>query len=186
MSFWNTSGGEDVRTTTKAEDDLPTGDFTPIPDKTKVLVTIDQAGVDEDKNFNKRAFAEMTIVKPEAFARRKLFPKFWIFDDNPNAADKQKKRDNDLRRFTKLDQACGGKLSSSGKEPTDEAIALAFSGKSVIVNVMLMEPNDGDAFNWFSDYWPKGTKEIPEVDAPAPKPAPKKPVADDLDDEIPF
>lgn len=187
MSFWNTSSGEDARET--AEKELPDNSFEPLPDKTKVLVNIDQAGIDKDKNFNERAFAEMTVIKPDAYAGRKLFPKFWIFDDNPNVADAQKKRDNDLRRFSRLDAACGGKLARAGKTPTDETIALALTGKNVIVHVMLMTPKDGDPLNWYSDYWAKGEKDVPEVEKPARKPAAKKqePAADDLDDsDIPF
>lgn len=183
MSFWS-QGGEDARETATANEDLPSNDFEPIPDKTKVLAMVTEAGIGE-KDGNRYAFATMEIVKPEAYARRKIFPRFWVFDDNPNAADPAKKRKNDLMRFAKLDAACGGKLARKNGVPSDEDIAMAFANKQVVVNVMLMTPATGDPLNWYSDYWPKGTKEITEV-AAAKKPGTKAKVDDDLDDDIPF
>ena len=191
-SFWSTSDGEDIRDKVDVDKDLETGGGSePLPDKTKVLALITEAGIDEDKDGNRRAFATMEIVKPEAYARRKLFPRFWVFDDNPNAADKAKKRQNDLMRFTKLDAACGGKLARKDGVPTSDDISLAFTNKQVIVHVMLMTPKDGgEPFNWYSDYWPKNAKEISEVKASAkPRGETKRGYEDSFDDdgdEIPF
>lgn len=188
-SFWSTGDGDDIRDKVDVDKDLETGGgFEPLPDKTKVLALITEAGIDEDKDGNRRAFATMEIVKPEAYARRKLFPRFWVFDDNPNAADKAKKRQNDLMRFTKLDAACGGKLARKDGVPTSDDISLAFTNKQVIVHVMLMTPKDGgEPFNWYSDYWSRGSKEISEVKA-APKSSTKRQAFDDdLDgDDVPF
>lgn len=195
-SFWNTADGDDIRDKVDIDKDLETGSFEPLPDKTKVLALVTAAGIDEDKDGNRRASVTLEVVKPEGYARRKLFPRFWVYDDNPNAADKAKKRQNDLTRFTKLDAACGGKLARKDGVPSSEDIALAFTGKQVIVNVMLMTPKDGDPFNWYSDYWAKGAKELSE--GPKAKasgsgvggnggPQRRRAVDDDIDsDDIPF
>lgn len=187
MSFWSVDG-EDVRD--KAEDDLPVNsNFDPLPDKTKVLAVITEAGTKE-RDGNRYAYAVMEIVKPEGYAKRKLFPSYWVFDDNPNAEDAAKKRKNDLKRFTRLDLACGGKLVRKDGIPTGDDIAMAFTNKQVIVNVMLMVPKESDKepFNWYSDYWPKGAKELSEavVQPASGGGGSKRPPVDDDDDDIPF
>ena len=192
-SFWN-SGGEDVRQKIDYEADLPTGEgFEPLPDKTKVLALVTEAGIGE-KDGDRYAFATLEIIKPAAYAKRKLFPRFWVYDDNPHAADKEKKRANDLKRFIKLDGACGGKLARKDGVPSNDDIALAFTGKQVIVQVMLMTPRPTeqnpkpDSVQWFADYWAKGQKEVPEVEASSKKVTKKPEYADDLDDDsaVPF
>lgn len=187
-SWWETSDGEDLRKT-DPKADLPSGNFDPIPNNTKVLAIVDSAGKGE-KDGNYYAEATLTILKPEGYANRKLFPRFWIFDDNPHAADPKKKRDNDMRRFVKLDAACGGKLAKAGHEPDGDDIAMALTGKQVIVNVMLMEPKEEgkEPFNWFSDYWPRGAKEISEGPKAQQKRERQQSRVDDEDDPdfIPF
>lgn len=185
MDFWSTSDGEDVRD--KVDSDIPeSGGFEPLPDKTKVLAVVTEAGKGE-KDGLEYAFATLEIVKPEGYAKRKLFPRFWVFDDNPHAADKVKKRSNDLRRFSRLDAACGGKLARKNGVPSGDDIALAFTGKQAIVQVMLMVPKNGDdPFNWYSDYFLKNSKELSEAKALDKKPQ-NNPTDDDLDDDsIPF
>lgn len=187
-SWWQTSDGEDLRQT-DPQKDLPTGGgFDPIPDKTKVLAIVDSAGIGE-KDGKRYAEATLTIIKPEGYANRKLFPRFWIFDENPHASDPKKKRDNDMRRFVKLDAACGGKLAKVGREPDADDISLAFTNKQVIVQVMLMTPREEgkEPFNWYADYWPKNAKELSEGPKPKPQERREPEYADDLDgDEIPF
>lgn len=184
MSDWWNVDGEDLRKT-DAEADLPTGSFEPLPDKTKVLAIVDSAGIGE-KDGNRYAEATFTVLKPEGYANRKLFAKYWIFDDNPHAPDPKKKRNNDMRRFVKLDAACGGRLARDGGKPDGDDIALAFTGKQVIVQVMLMTPKEEgkSPVQWFSDYWPKGAKELSE----AVKPKPKSVAAMEDDDysDVPF
>jgi len=188
-NFWTTDDGEDIREKVDADKDLPDngGSFEPLPDKTKVLAIVTDAGIKE-KDGAQHAYAVLEIVKPEAYARRKLFPSFWVFDDNPNAADPEKKRKNDKLRFTKLDASCGGKLARKNSAPSGDDIALAFTNKQVIVHVMLMTPKeDGkEPFNWYSDYWPKSAKEISEVDVKPRVQTKRQDHDDDLDDEIPF
>lgn len=208
MSSWWQVDGEDLRNT-DAKSDLPSGGgFEPLPDKTKVLAIVDSAGIGE-KGGNRYAEATFSVLKPDGYANRKLFAKYWIFDDNPNCysqydsdeekrAKIKKKRDNDMRRFVKLDAACGGKLAKSGKIPGNDEIALALTGKQVIVQVMLFTPKQGatdsngnpsEPFNWYADYWPKGTKEISEAVAPKPKPVQSSGggfADDDLGDDVPF
>lgn len=184
-NWWSTSDGEDLRGT-DASKELPSGSFEPLPNNTKVLAVVDSAGKAE-RDGNYYAEATMTIVKPEGYANRKIFAKWWIFDDNPHAPDKKKKRDNDMRRFVKMDAACGGKLAKAGREPDGNDISMAFINKQVIVQVMLMEPKDGgEPFNWYADYFPKGAKELSEGPARKVKQE-SRPVDDDLDDDsIPF
>lgn len=188
-NWWNTSDGEDLRKTDASKDLSTGGGFEPLPDKTKVLAIVDSAGKSErDGNFY--AEATLTVLKPEGYANRKLFPRFWIFDDNPHAADPKKKRDNDMRRFVKLDAACGGKLAKAGHEPDGDDIAMALTGKQVIVQVMLMEPKEADKepFNWYADYWPKGAKELSEGPKASPARGERKESYDDDPDKdlIPF
>lgn len=187
MSDWWNVDGEDLRKT-DAEADLPTNSFEPLPDKTKVLAIVDSAGIGE-KDGNRYAEATFTVLKPEGYANRKLFAKYWIFDDNPHTPDPKKKRNNDMRRFVKLDAACGGKLARNGGKPDGDDIALAFTGKQVIVQVMLMTPKpkaDGskdEPFNWYADYWPKNSRELSEAVKPKPK---SVPAMDDDDSDVPF
>lgn len=188
MSDWWNVDGEDLRKT-DAEADLPTNSFEPLPDKTKVLAIVDSAGIGE-KDGNRYAEATFTVLKPEGYANRKLFAKYWIFDDNPHTPDPKKKRNNDMRRFVKLDAACGGKLARNGGKPDADDIALAFTSKQVIVQVMLMTPKEEgkEPFNWYADYWPKGTKELSEAVKPKPKSSTAMEDIDinDIDDDVPF
>ena len=187
--FWQLDDGGDATETGK-EFDAGGGNFENIPDNTNVLACPDEVKWDK---FNENEFVSIrwSVLKPEAYANRKIFQKLWVADDDPQAKDPSKKRDKAKRMFAAIDANAGGKLAKSGKRPTNDSMTTALVNKPMVIKLMVWEFTDDDgqerSGNWVAAVSPK-SHEISKGDEPAPKkkePA-GKPVDGNLDDEIPF
>ncbi len=190
MSFWQLDDGEDATETGK-EFDAGGGNFENIPDNTSVLACLDEVKWD---TFNENEFvsARWSVLKPEAYANRKIFQKLWLTDDDPQAKDPSKKRDKAKRMFAAIDANAGGKLAKSGKRPTNDSMTTALVNKPMVIKLMVWEftGDDGQerSGNWVAAVSPK-SHEISKGDelAPKKKPAASTPVdGNGYDDEIPF
>ena len=185
MSFWSTSTGENLaaQTNEQAQSYAPeSGNLDPIPGKSKVRAFIKDAKWDEyqDANFIK---IRWDVLKPEEYANRVVFQKLWVRDDDPNAKDPAKKRDNALKMLRKIDALCGGKLGAAGVEPTDDSLLLALGDKQMVIAVEVWEMKDQNgnpiSGNWVRDVLPCEGTALEIGEAP-------KPVKDEIDDDIPF
>ena len=185
-NFWKTSEGDDLRET-DGNFDSGGGNFDPMPDKTTAIAIIDGAEWRKDPNFNEYITLRWSVLKPEAYANRKVFHKLWVTDEDPKAKDGKAKRDKARRMFAAIDKNAGGKLAKAGRQPDEDDMALALFNKPMGIKVGLWEL-DGDngpiSGNWIMAVMPKGETEVSNVTAP--KSAAKRPAADDMDDEIPF
>ena len=172
------------------EYDAGGGNLDPIPDKTNCGLSIDSAVWKTDKDDNEYLNIQYSVVKPDAYANRKIFQKLWVKDGDPRAKDQSAKRDKALRMLATIDAICGGKLAKAGGEPSDDDLALALTNKQLVGKVMVweMEGSDGNTMsgNWIAHVAAKGgSLTISEVAAPKKKADPE-PDYDDLEDDIPF
>ncbi len=193
MSFWNLSGGESAVDAVKGgEYDAGGGNFGVIPDGTTVLAVADDAKW--QSNFNKDAEyvnIRWEILGPEEYAGRKLFQKIWAGDHDPQAKDPEKKKDKAISMLAAIDANAGGKLVKLSGKPDDEDLALALLGKPMTLRLGVWEQEIQGSMkegNWVQYVAPKANfKGVTAPAKPAQKAAPKaKPVADDLDDDVPF
>ena len=194
MSFWSNSEGEDLSKTEVAKEyEAPGGgDMAPIPDGSTVRALIKEASWAEKKEGGDRHIKiRWDVTAPASVARRVVFQKLWVLDDDPNAKDPAKKRDNALKMLMAIDANCAGKLSARGEKPTDDSLALALIGHEVAITLKVwdMIGSDGKHMegNWVCAVSPK-TKPLVVKDAPAPKADASGGAAglDDLGDSIPF
>lgn len=183
-SFWNTSDGTDVREAATGTYDAGGGDLEPIADNTNVLALIDSAAWKQDASFNNFIEIVWAVAKPEAYANRKVWQKLWVSDPDPRQKDASKadaKRNKAIAMLGNIDTNAGGKLSKLSDAPTDDQLALALTGKAMVIKLKIWEM-DGKKGNWCAAVMPK-THAISDVVA---APANKASVKDDLDDTIPF
>lgn len=192
MSFWSISTGEDLsQKPVQREYEAPSGDaLEPIPDGSTVLAYIKEAKWDEDKSGNRYVKIRWDVLEPASVAKRVVFQKLWVLDDDPNAktADAaKKKRDNALKMLMAIDANCAGKLAAKGTIPTDDDLALALTSAQMLIlcKVWSMKAADGSDMqgNWIAGVFPKNSRET-KVPEGAGKPAFN--ALDDLDSEIPF
>jgi len=197
MSFWTTSDGAAVDTANKEYETAGGGVL--IPDNSSVLAFIKDAGIKQDVNFNSYYFIDWTAMKPEpvegAFIRQKL----WLIDDDPQAKDPKKKRDNGLRMLGAIDANCGGKLATLKAAPTDEQMKIALVNKQLVIRTKVWEMN-GSEGNWVAGVFAKTAPVELKGEVKAKASAPAKTAeksddgwgaagggfGDDLEDSIPF
>lgn len=187
-NFWNTSDGEDVTQTAEKEYDAG-GGMEPVPDNTNCLLNIDNANWDKDKDGNKYIKVQYSVLKPESVANRKIWQKLWVKDDDPNAKDAEKKRNNALKMLAAIDAIAGGKLARAAREPDDDDLAFALTNKQLIGKAKIWEMG-GSSGNWIAHVAAKnGSLAVSDdVKAAVKKVTAKLSVGDnDLDgDDIPF
>jgi hypothetical protein len=199
--FWNTSEGENVAKTKTDSFEIEGGNLEPIPDGSSLLAMVEEAKWSQDKNGNEFITIKWNVMRPEAYANRRVFQKLWVTDDDPSAKDADKaakKRDKALRMLAAIDTNAGGRLTKVAGKPDDEDLAAALAGKAMIIKVMLWEIEDrqtGETIrgNWVSAVSPKGgeLKVGAEKEASA-KPAQKQAAKSQVrmtamdDDSIPF
>lgn len=179
-NFWGLSDGEDALET-GGEYEMGGGNFDPIPEKTKVLASVGEVKWDTDRDGNEFLSVQWRIAKPSQYANRQIWQKLWVSDDDPRAKDADKKRDKAKRMLAAIDTNAGGKLSRNAKRPTDEDLAIALQGKSVVIMLGVWEI-EGKLGNWVMSVSPKTA----EIAAEGAAPARAKPSKAADDDEIPF
>ena len=186
MSFWATSTGEDVAAAPPTEYSTGGGNFDNIPDDSDVLASISAAKWDDDKDANSFISLEWVIAKPEEFANRKVWQKLWVKDPDPRAKKPEQKRDKALRMLATIDANAGGRLAKRGTQPTDDELALALTGKPMVIKVMVWEMGEATG-NWVAAVSPADKPvKIGKITAPVERPIGKWSSADELDDDIPF
>lgn len=190
MSFWSTSEGTNLASQSREQAqnyEPPTNDLEPIPAGSMVRAFIKEAKWDETPNFENYIKLRWDVVKPEEVAKRVVFQKLWVKDDDPNAKNPADKRDKALRMLAKIDALAGGKLAAKGAEPTQDDLAIALQDKQMVLALQVweMKGSDGNMMsgNWVQNVLPcEGTELlVKEV-----KPASTGSLSDDLDDDLPF
>lgn len=189
MSFWSTSTGENLASQTTEQAAAytpPTNDLEPIPAGSRVRAFIKEAKWDKNKDGDRFVKLRWDVVKPDEVAKRVVFQKLWVKDNDPNAKDPGDKRDKALRMLSKIDALAGGKLAAKGTEPSDDELLIALADKHMVLSIELweMKGSDGSPMsgNWVRDVKPcEGTELVIGKAKEAPKPG-----LDDLDDDIPF
>lgn len=184
MSFWNTSTGEDTAAAPEKEYSIGGGNFDNIPDNSDVLAAISAAEWATDKDSDGEFISiEWTVMKPEEFANRKVWQKLWVKDPDPKAKKPEQKRDKALRMLATIDANAGGRLARKGTQPTDDELALALTGKPMMVKVMEWEMA-GNTGNWIAAVSPANKAlSIGKAKAPAKVAAGNSDLGDD---DIPF
>lgn len=187
MSFWSTSGGENLAAQTAEQAQAytpPTNDMEPIPAGSKVRAFVKEAKWDKNADGDRYVKLRWDVVKPDEVAKRVVFQKLWVKDPDPNAKNPNDKRDKALRMLAKIDALAGGKLAAKGSEPSDDELLVALADKQMVLALELweMKGSDGEMMsgNWVRDVQPNEGTELVVGKAK------EKPAAPDLDDDIPF
>ncbi|UCS82863.1 ssDNA annealing protein [Yersinia phage vB_YenS_P400] len=138
MSFWNLSTGEAVKQESNFE--LSGGnDFTPIPDGTRVLAAVEECKLDEDRQeVGSDLFSLKWRVMDGDYKNRIIFQKIRVFSKDT------KKRDKAIQMLSAIDTNAGGKLMSSGNEPTAGSVAMALSNRPMILLLRVWEMDDSN------------------------------------------
>lgn len=200
MSFWDLSDGETAKTENK-EYEVPGGNMDPLPDNSDVLATIHEAKWDSGRDQDEEYISiQWRVQEPKQYANRVVFQKLWVSDLDPGAKSEEKakqKRDKARRMLAAIDANAKQKLMSSAEEPTDDSLALALHGASMVIKTMVWEMPDRERYgefirgNWVSAVKPKGSELHVGEEKPAPKSQPQGGAPSgggfDLgDDDIPF
>lgn len=203
--FWTTSDNDDA-TRVGNEYDAGGGNFEPLPDGSVILAMPEEAKWETVRDRSEEYIGlKWTVLAPKEYANRKINQKLFVTDDDPNVTDRKKmetKRDKAKRMLAAIDANAGGKLARSAKKPDDQDLAVALTGKQMVIRLGVwemtnrnqqtgnMETNSG---NWVQACYPKGARDIVVPEAPAKAAASQSPsrgnsssFSEDLDDEIPF
>lgn len=174
MSFWNLSTGGAVES--KSDFELGGGGFDPIPDGSRVLASVEECKDDEWEG--ERFFSLKWRILDGEFKNRIIFQKLKVF------SQKEKQRDNAITMLAAIDANAGGKLMSSGKEPTSFAIASALANRPMILLLKVWESDDkAKSGNYVAGVFSRQQTKP----ASAPKQtAQKAPEPTDYDDGVPF
>ena len=192
MSFWDLSDGTSAAGQ-GGEYEVAGPNLEPIPDGSTVLAMIDEAKWDGKPNKPERFISlRWTVLKPEAFANRKLFQKLWVDDMDPLAKDGAKKRDKARRMLAAIDANAGGKLTAVQRAPVDDDLALALSNRPMTIRLgqWSIKADDGSDLtgNWVQAVGAKNAElkvgSAPVIAKPAASPVAARAQVDD--DEIPF
>ena len=190
MTFWTTSAGTSATENVKAEGTYDAGGSSePLPDNSSVLAFIEAAewktGREEDGS-PEYLNLQWRVEEPKEVARRVVFQKLWVTDEEPNAAKEGKagaKRDKALAMLAKIDAIAGGKLAKIAGKPNNDQLALALQNKAAVLKLGVWEIG-GNSGNWVKAISPKGHElNVPKVEGASAGSA----NYDDLDDDsIPF
>src|SRR5690606_41282151 len=127
MSFWKTSDGKEVERNTEFDSG---GGFEVIPEGTKLLALIDEAGWKSGfEGEPDHIQIRWTVLAPEGFKNRKIFQKVRVLDTDPSKADKAK------RMLAAIDANAGGKLATIDREPEDNELMGALMNKSMVIQI---------------------------------------------------
>lgn len=187
MSFWTQSTGKSATENVKATGTYDAGgNSDPLPDNSSVLAFIEGAswkrGREQDGS-PEYLNLQWRVQGPESVARRVVFQKLWVTDDDPNAKDAAAKRDKALAMLAKIDAIAGGKLAKIEGKPTDDQLALALQNKAAVLKVGVWEMGTATG-NWVKAISPKGEAELSVPSGVGSSGGSAN--YDDLDDDIPF
>src|SRR5690606_31851239 len=160
MSFWKTSDGKEVERNTEFDSG---GGFEVIPEGTKLLALIDEAGWKSGFEGEPDLIQiRWTVLAPEGFKNRKVFQKIKVKQNEirkltGESEEDFKKRlesaiktaDRAKRMLAAIDANAGGKLAHIDREPEDNELMGALMNKSMIIRLGVWE-NNGKKGNWVS------------------------------------
>lgn len=178
--FWDLSDGDTAKTEDK-EYEVPGGNMEPIPDNSDVLAEIKEAKWDGPKDKDERYISiQWKVEAPDAVKNRIVFQKLWVQDLDPGAKTEDKakqKRDKARRMLATIDANAKGRLMASADAPTDDSLALALQGATMVIKCMVWEMPDRERAgefirgNWIGAVKPKTSDLHVGQAKPASKPA---------------
>lgn len=191
MSFWNTSTGENAADNAASNYEVEGGgSLEPMPEGTSVLAFPKKAEWAKTQDGNAEYVnIQWSVMKPEQFANRVIFHKLWVSDLDPSVIDLEKakkKRDRNLNMFATIDANAGGRLARINSKPTNEDLAAALTGKTMVIGLGVWETNDGKSGNWVRSVSDKSAELKVGTSKSAQKPASSGNTSSRIDDEIPF
>lgn len=191
MSFWNTSTGENAADNAASNYEVEGGgSLEPMPEGTSVLAFPKKAEWAKTQDGNAEYVnIQWSIMKPEQFANRVVFHKLWVSDLDPSVSDLEKakkKRDRNLNMFATIDANAGGRLARINSKPTNEELAAALTGKTMVIGLGVWETNDGKSGNWVRSVSDKSAELKVGTAKPAQKSTSPGNIGNDIGDSIPF
>lgn len=175
MSFFTLSDGTNAAS---VGTEYEIGGGEPIPDNTKLLAIIDEAGW---KDYEGKFYVQLrwSVLQPAEFKGRKVFQKLHVLADDKNKADKAK------RMFAAVDANAGGRLTASGVEPTDQDLTASLVNKPMVICVKVWELKDSGAKgNWVCSVSARKAQGAPVAAPPVAPPVPVQ--GHGFDDDVPF
>lgn len=150
-NFWKTSDGKEIE---KKSDHESGGAFEVIPDGTKLLAVIEEAGWKAPFEHGGPDVIQIKwgVLAPDPYKGRKVFQKIKVNDEKDSTADNAK------RMLMAIDQNAGGKLSKMDTEPGDNELMGALMGRPMIIRMSVWEM-DGKTGNWVSAVSPRKAQE---------------------------
>jgi len=173
--FWNTSENKPVQASNDFE---VTTALEPIPSNELLRSIITEAKWAEyqgDEYIN----ARWDVIEGE-YKGRVLFQKIRVKD----ASDK--KRDKAIQMLAAIDANAGGKLMSSGKEPTDVAMMQHLCNKPMVIRVRIWSMEDEVTKEVRTGNWIDGVFSASGSAPVKKKAAPASALSTDFDDDIGF
>lgn len=191
MSFWSTSTGENAADNAASNYEVEGGgSLEPMPEGTSVLAFPKKAEWSKTQDGNAEFVnIQWSVMKPEQFANRVIFHKLWVADLDPNVEDLEKakkKRDRNLNMFATIDANAGGRLARINSKPTNEELAAALTGKTMVIGLGVWETNDGKSGNWVRSVSDKSAELKVGTAKPAQKATSSGNIGNDIGDSIPF
>jgi hypothetical protein len=187
MSFWKTSDGAAVKQAN--EYSSGGGAIAPIPDRTGVVIVIDEIGFSEVKG-SKCVATRWSILEPQEYKNRKIWKKLWLIDTSPYIEDKElaleKQKDN-WKMFTAIDHLVNGGELYAIENPTDTDLQSSLMSKPMHAIIGLVDKNDGKPNNYISQIGPVGGYYDRQKTQPQKQPTSQSQVTKPLaDDHVPF
>lgn len=191
MSFWSTSTGENAADNAASNYEVEGGgSIEPMPEGTSVLAFPKKAEWAKTQDGNAEYVnIQWSVMKPEQFANRVVFHKLWVADLDPSVSDLEKakkKRDRNLNMFATIDANAGGRLARINSKPTNEELAAALTGKTMVIGLGVWETNDGKSGNWVRSVSDKSAELKVGTAKPAQKAASSGNTAALIGDDLPF
>ena len=158
MGFFDLGNGKNAIEETKngKADVGGGGNFEPIPDGTRVTAVLESIawdstdrGVDAGTQF---VSVRWTVIAPEEYKNRKIFPKLWVSAaGKPSAKDAMKKRESDLIMLAAINANSPGQpLNALQGIPTDADLSKLI-GTMALLELRVWELDDKSASgNWVS------------------------------------
>lgn len=194
MSFWSIEG-EDLNQS-NGQFEQEGGKIEPIPDGTDVLALIDEAKWDSTQDGAAYISLRWSVMAPQDYKNRKVFQKLWVYGNNPNQQDAEKRKAQGVKAkkmLAAIDHNAGGKLLSSGEEPTDQSMAMSITNKPMVLKLKVWEmevQGETKSGNWVAAVSPRNggqqKQSAPQKQEAAKPQEPPMQGGDDMEDEIPF
>ena len=185
--FWS----EDNEST--GEVSLGGGNFETIPDGTKCKAHIEEIEwasydpTDENVPYIKNRW---NIELPSEYENRKIFQNINLYGEDPtkkgyDSSKQETKMKNARAMYWAIDKNCGGKLAALKRKPKTEELQRYLIGKPMLITLGVWEINDKSG-NWIRKIEPLTSNGNVPQQAAKPTAKRNEPIADDMDDDIPF